>query len=150
SRRNSTKGSLRAKVVFTQDMAARIVERTRTFTAQYKPRNYYESMLIYYMAIAKAKLDRCQELAIEDYSRCVLRALHFWDDDQEARALEIAKNLERHPERTVQALRSCKKGAELMITYWSGLADAAGTNGGWDEAQERMAYDLLAVRVKLR
>jgi hypothetical protein len=131
-------------------MAARIVARTRTFTEQFKPMNDYEQMLITYMAVAKAKLDRCRELAIEDYRRCVLRALEFWDDDQEARALEIAKNLERHPERTVRALRSCKKGAELMITYWAGLADAARTNGGWDEAQQRLAYDLLAVRLELR
>jgi hypothetical protein len=150
SRRNALKGSLRAKVVFTPDMAARIVERTKTFTDQYKPRNDYERMLIADMAVAKARLDRCQELAIEDYSRCILRAHEFWDDDQEARALEIAKNLERHPERTVHALRSTKKGAELMITYWSDLADAARTNGGWDEAQQRLAYDLLAVRVELR
>jgi hypothetical protein len=131
-------------------MAARIVERTKTFTQQYQPRNDHERMLISDMAIAKAKLDRCQELAIEDYSRCILRAHEFWDDDQEAQALEIAKNLERHPERTVHALRSTKKGAELMITYWSGLADAARTNGGWDEAQQRLAYDLLSVRVELR
>jgi hypothetical protein len=150
SRRNALKGSLRSKVVFTPEMAARIVERTRIFTEQFKPRNDYERMLIADMAIAKAKLDRCQELTIEDYSRRVLRALNFWDDDQEARALEIARNLERQPERTVHALRATKKGAELMITYWAGLADAARTNGAWDEAQQRLAYDLLSVRVELR
>jgi hypothetical protein len=150
SRRNAVKGSLRAKVVFSDEMAARIVERNRIFTAQYKPKNKYEQMLVTDMAIAKAKLDRCHELAIEDYSRCVLRALDFWDDDQEALALEIARNLERQPERTIHALRQTKKGAELMITYWAGLADAARTNGGWDEAQQRLAYDLLAVRVELR
>jgi hypothetical protein len=150
SRRNALKGSLRSKVVFTDEMAARIVERTRIFTEQFKPRNYYESMIISDMAIAKAKLDRCQELAIEDYSRCVWRAFDFWDDDQNARALEIAKNLEKQPERTVHALRQSKKGAELMISYWAGLADAARTNGGWDEAQQRLANDLLAVRRELR
>jgi hypothetical protein len=150
SRRNALKGSLRAKVVFTPEMAARIVERTRIFTEHFKPRDDYEKMLISDMAIAKAKLDRCQELAIEDYSRCVWRAFDFWDDDQHARALEIAKNLERQPERTVHALRQSKKGAELMISYWAGLADAARTNGGWDEAQQRLAYDLLSVRVELR
>jgi hypothetical protein len=150
SRRNALKGSLRAKVVFTPEMAARIVERARICTEQFKPRNYYEIMLISDMAIAKAKLDRCQELAIEDYSRCALRALDFWDDDQKAQALEIAKNLERQPERTVHALLSTKKGAELLITYWAGLADAARTNGGWDEEQQRLAYDLLAVRRELR
>src|SRR5262249_8602394 len=113
-------------------------------------RNDYELMIISDMAIAKAKLDRCQELAIEDYSRCVWRAFDFWDDDQHARALEIAKNLEKQPERTVHALRQSKKGAELMISYWAGLADAARTNGGWDEAQQRLANDLLAVRRELR
>jgi hypothetical protein len=131
-------------------MAARIVERTRIFTEQFKPRNDYENMLISDMAIAKAKLDRCQELAIEDDTRRILRALDFWDDDQEARALEIARNLERQPERTVHALRQSKKGAELTITYWAGLADAARTNGAWDEAQQRLVYDLLAVRKELR
>jgi hypothetical protein len=150
SRRNALKDSLRAKVVFTDEMAARIVERNRILTEQFQPKNDYEKSLILDMAIAKAKWDHCQELAIEDYSRCVWRAFDFWDDDQEARALEIAKNLERQPERTVHALRSSKMGAELMITYWSGLADAARTNGGWDEAQQRLAFDLLAVRVELR
>jgi hypothetical protein len=37
-----------------------------------------------------------------------------------------------------------------MIEYWTGLADAARTNGGWDDAQQRLAYDLLAVRQELR
>jgi hypothetical protein len=36
SRRNALKGSLRAKVVFTPEMAARIVERNRIFTEQFK------------------------------------------------------------------------------------------------------------------
>jgi len=150
SRGNAVKDSLRSKVVFTPVMAAAIAVLKRIFTTQFQPQTEYEQMLISDMAIAKAKLDRAGELLLLDGERVVERAVDFWDVDQTASALAISRSLSRNPERTVHTLGNTKRGAELLISYWTGLATALGTNGGWDEAQRRLAYDLLGVREELR
>src|SRR5262249_23919807 len=62
----------------------------------------------------------------------------------------ISKSLGRSPEQAVQILRSTMKGAELLISYWTGLAAAHEANGDWDPAQRSLAYDLLGVRKELR
>jgi hypothetical protein len=107
-------------------------------------------MLIGNMAVAKAKLDVCQEQLVLDEDRRMQRVLTFWDVDEEAQALEKSQSLSKRPERTVLALGWTKKGAELLISYWTGLAAAARLHGDWDEPQRRMAYDLLGVREELR
>src|SRR5262249_3289096 len=121
SRANACKDSLTSSVVFTPEMAAAIAEMNRILTEEYKPRTPFERMIILDMAVAKARLDLARDHSVRDYQRCILRALHFWDHDEEARALEIYKYMDRYPARTVHALGETKKGAELLISYWKGL-----------------------------
>ena len=37
-----------------------------------------------------------------------------------------------------------------MLRTWAGLRTAADVNGGWDEAQCRLAKDMLGIRLELR
>jgi hypothetical protein len=144
------KDSLRSKVVFTPEVSALIVERARVFTEECRPRTEHERMLIGDMAVAKAKLDVCQEQMVLDEDRRMQRVLTFWDVDEEARALEKSQSLSKRPERKALALGWTKKGADLLISYWTALAAAARLHGDWDEPQRRLAYDLLGVREELR
>jgi hypothetical protein len=150
SRANALKDSLRSKVVYTPEIAAAIVELTKIFTEQHRPRTAYERMLISDMAVAKAKLDHTRKLGVLDHERRIIRALYFWDADHDARALALSKNLARDPEHTAHALGWTYAGAKLMVSYWEGLAVALRKNGDWDEVQRRLAYDRLRVRVELR
>jgi hypothetical protein len=150
SRCNSLKHSLCSKVVFSPDLAAAIIERTEILTEQFKPRNAYERMLIADMGIAKAKYDFANVLLVEDHFRCLDRAYFHWDADHEERAIDVSKHLERDCEKTVHTLARTKKGAELLVSYWEGLAEAAETNGDWDDAQRQLAFNLLGVRPDLR
>jgi hypothetical protein len=150
SRANSLKESLRSKVVFTPEMAAAIVDRTRIFTEQYRPRNDFERMIIANMAIEKAQLDHANEILIRDYDRCLERALNWWDVDHEERAIQVSKRLEKDCRKTVHTLEWTKKGAELLISYWEGLGEAVESNGDWDQEQRLLAYNLLKVRPELR
>src|SRR5262245_25861839 len=77
SRANAVKDSLRSKVVFTPEVAALVVERTKIFTEEYRPQTEHERMLISDMAIAKARFDRAQELLALDEHRRMLRVLEF-------------------------------------------------------------------------
>jgi hypothetical protein len=137
---NALKDSLASKTVFTPEMAAAIVERTRIFTQQYKPQNEHEQMLIYDMAVAKAQWDHATELLIRDHYRCVDRAYHWWDVDHTERALDVSKRLERDCQKTAHTLGWTKKGAELLISFWEGLGEALQSNGDWDEPQRRLCY----------
>ena len=73
SRENSVKSSLRSKVVFSTDMAGRILERNWILDSQFHPKTRYEQMLIADMALAKARIDRCAELLIDNENRYIDR-----------------------------------------------------------------------------
>src|SRR6267378_6097135 len=41
-----------------------------------------------------------------------------------------------------------RQGADWLIERWEGLGEALGTNGGWDEPQRRLAFDLLVFQAE--
>src|SRR5262249_7856586 len=62
----------------------------------------------------------------------------------------LGARLSRDPQRVARALEATKQGAEWSLLHWGGLADVVETNGVWDEAQRRLALDLLGVPHVLR
>jgi hypothetical protein len=150
SRANAVKSSLRSKVVFSADMASRILERNSVLEDQFDPQTRYEQMLVADMALAKARIDRSAELLTANEDRAVDRTLNYWEHDQEARALKLKKRLARDPEGIAHALSGFKQGAELLIRDWQGLAVAIETTGDWNEDQRSLALDLLGVSHVLR
>ena len=150
SRENAVKSSLRSKVVFSKDMASRILERNWILDSQFRPQTRYEHMLIADMALAKARMDRAAELQVESEDRYIDRTIDYWDHDQETRALKLKARLSRSPERVAHDLSGFKQGADLMITAWQGLASSLEITGDWNEEQRQLSLDLRGVPQVLR
>jgi len=102
------------------------------------------------MARATAKLDRCTELSIIDLQRGIDRAGLCWEADRRKAADDLGARLTKDPGRVARALSRSRQGADWKIERWEGLGEALEANGGWDEAQRRLAFDLLGVEPELR
>jgi hypothetical protein len=135
----------RARVVFSDDMAEAIRQRKAMLTEQFQPQTEYQHTLISDMAVARVKLDRAEELMPGNCDRVVERALNFWDHDQKTAAVNLAARLPKDPARFAHMLAGTKHGAALMIERWDALARIARSCGDWDQAQRRMALDLLGI-----
>ena len=85
SRENSVKSSLRSKVIFSKDMAGRILDRNATLDEEFNPKTRYELMLVADMALAKARADRSAELQTENDNRYIDRTVDHWEQDQHER-----------------------------------------------------------------
>jgi hypothetical protein len=145
SRASSFFHGFRARVVFSDDMAEAIRQRKAMLTEQFRPSTEYQRSLISDMAVARVKLDRAEELMPGNCDRVVKRALDFWDQDRKTAALNLAARLPKDPARYAHVLAGTKHGAALMIERWDSLAHVARSCGHWDEAQRRMALDLLGI-----
>jgi hypothetical protein len=102
------------------------------------------------MARAGARLERLDELMIIDLKRVIERAELCWEADRGKEADALGARLQKEPWRVARALARSLQGADWMIEKWVGLAAALKSNGGWDEAQRSLAFDLLAVDPELR
>ena len=132
------------------DMASRILERNWILDSEFHPKTRYQQMLIADMALAKARLDRCAELLIDNENRYIDRTLDYYEYDQRVRAVRLLEKIGRFPERTALGLSGFKQGVELMITTWQGLANALVHNGDWDDDQRRLSLDLMGLPIVLR
>jgi hypothetical protein len=150
SRRNALKDGLRAKVLLPDGLEAVIAARTAEFDEQFQPESPYETWLVGEIAQATAKLDRCAELTIIDLERGIDRALLCWEADRRKAADALAARLPRDPGRVARALSGSRQGADWMIEHWEGLGAVLQAHGGWDDAQRRLAFDLLGVAPELR
>jgi transposase-like protein len=78
------------------------------------------------------------------------RAEVCWERDRDEIACELLARLPKNPMRVSRELAGTKEGNTLLIAHWEGLGDVLRTNGGWDEAQRALAFDLLGVPAVLR
>ena len=150
SRRNAMKHGLRARVILPDDLAAAVAERTALLRDEFEASTEYEEWLVGEMARAMARLDRCAEMAVADLRRCVDRAALCWEDDRKKAVEDLAARLPKEPSRVVRALRQSRQGADWLLERWEGLDESLRSLGGWDEAQRRLAFDLLGVPLELR
>jgi hypothetical protein len=150
SKANSFQHGLRAKIVFSDEMAQAILERTRMLEDQFMPVGGYEHSLIHDMAVARVKLDIAADLLVANADRVVSRARDFWDFDRRERALKLLRRLPKNPAYLAHKLGGTKQGALLMIERWEGLVQAALAAGDWDEAQRQVALDLLGTALEMR
>ena len=77
------------------------------------------------------------------------RALTFWDDDQRLAVERSAARLARDPARIVGELRITPQGCDWLIQRWGMLA-AIADRQVWNEAQQKIAYNLLGTPPDLR
>lgn len=150
SRRNALKHGMRAEVVFPEDLAAVIAERTGQFNAQFQPVGPYEEWLIGQVAVNSAMIDRCAEVSAAELHRLAARASLCWDQDRQLAAAELGSKLSKDPSRIAAGLHTSKHGVAWLIERWDDLGEALRRSGLWDEAQWTLAFDLLGTPRALR
>ena len=115
-------------------------------SATSSPQTPYQEWLVGEIATATVQLDHCHELMLLDLRRCIDRGRLCWDGDRR----DVVERLGAQAAQGAGAggagrWRATKQGAEWLLEPGRGWAQALGTNGGWDEAQRRLAFDLLGV-----
>jgi hypothetical protein len=141
---------MRARVLLPDDLAALADQRKAELAREFEPQTAYEGLLVGEIALASARLERCAALAIGDLRRGIERAETCWDDDRRQRVEDRAARLTRDPARVAKALARSRQGADWLIERWEGLGEVLKNLGTWDDAQRRLAFDLLGVPVELR
>src|SRR5262249_7106353 len=63
---------------------------------------------------------------------------------------ELGSKLANDPARIANALRNTRHGADWLIERWEALGEILQNTGSWDEAQHRLAFDLLGIPLDLR
>ena len=150
SRRNAIKSGFRSRIVFPEELAAKIDQRAVEFTRDFAPRPGFESFLVRDMAVASVRIEQCAAQLVVDLQRVIDRAEVCWDADRRMIAADLGAKLRLDPPRVAQALRNSREGADWMIARWECLGATARSGGGWDDDQRRLAHDLLGVAPELR
>jgi hypothetical protein len=151
SRGNAVKHGMRGKVVFPEEIASRIDDRTRDYTAELKPQTGLERWLVFEMARTSVQVEVCANLRLLDQRRVLDRAAGpCWEVDAKGRAQRLAAKLPSDPARVAWALECTKQGTLLLIDHWKCLGDAIASNSGLDDGQRALAFDLLGVPQVLR
>ncbi len=153
ARRNALTHGLAAEKLLLPDgeaevIAARIVEWTPCLLP--KDADAYDAWLVEEMVVSSVRIDRCHAHESALRSRQATRATLCWDLDREADAEELGATLAKAPARVSRKLQRTKQGCAWMIGRWEGLGHIWEGKGDWDEAQKRLALDLLGTPKELR
>ena len=149
SRRNALKHGLRARFLLPDDLAAAVAERTADFADEFA-RDALRGVLVGEMGLATARLERCAAMSLADLGtrRPPRRALLGGGPAAGRRGPR--RPAPEGPGAGARALRRTRQGADWLIERWEALGEVLRTNGGWDDAQRRLAFDLLGVPPELR
>src|SRR5262249_44113349 len=144
--RNSLGDGLRSRVVFPEEMAARIDDRKAKLTEQLRPRNELENMLIYEISRTSVQEETAEEKMLLDDKR--VRAeddTSTWDDERTEEADALGARLGRDPYRHQKTLARSKHGAKWLLDHWIVLNEMLITNGCLNDLQRAFCFDLLGV-----
>lgn len=152
ARRNAlTHGLTGAGDVLTPDDQDAVDRRLAEWADDFPVDTPARAWLLRRLVVMSVRLDDCA--AHQD----ALRAYHAdrarsdgWTVDRRAEAEDLAAALARRPARTVAALARTRHGCDWLVTRWRSLADAAASGTPWDDAQRRLALDLLGTPPELR
>jgi hypothetical protein len=150
SRRNALKHGLRAKVLTPDEMIDDVMNRTVDFVKELQPRTVYQEWLVSQIVLATVQLDRCAALGIVDLQRRINHAEPCWELDRRRDIGALASGLKTNPDRVQRALEATRHGVDWLLEHWDGLAEVLDDVGAWDEAQTRLALDLLGTPPELR
>jgi hypothetical protein len=150
SRRNALKHGLTAvEVVPDEDMDV-VERRVAAYRERLQPEDLDEEVMARQMAVDSVIGERCGKVMCSLIVRHAQRAEACWDLDRRAEAEELAAKLARDPARVCHALRATRHGCELLAERWEGLGRVLEHNGGWNDAQNALALDLLGIPHELR
>ena len=149
SRRNALKHGLAgAGLVLPCEESTAVERRIAEWHSSLKPFDNYETWLLEVVAVESIRVDLCrvQDRVLREEQ--IRRAGESWADDQRQAALELAARLAKNPA-VAAKLRKTVAGASILLERWQLLSRAL-ANGGWSEAQDELAYDLLGTPIGLR
>jgi hypothetical protein len=107
-------------------------------------------MLVRDMAVSSARVERSTSLAVVDLVRTAGRAGEWWDEDREMSIEDYGSRLAKDPSRIACGLMNSRHGCLWLAARWEALAEIARKTGKWDDAQRRLAFDMLGVSAELR
>ena len=123
--------------------ASAVLERSKLWQHTLKPQSAFHAWLVDQVSITSMKLERAGRMERRFRDRNVIRAESCWDLDRRREVEEIAADLSKRPASVVNRLRTTLQGREWLIDRWAILARIAERDGGWDESQRSLAFDLL-------
>ena len=145
SRANSVKRGLRSKLLFPLEMKEAIDELAAAFSLQMKPCTSLEKWMVQEMARSSVQCDECSDQLLIDKVRIIERVGISWDDDCAERSEKLSLKLPVAPYNVQRALARTKHGALYLINQLTLLGEAVETNGGLDDPQRQVLYDLLGI-----
>jgi hypothetical protein len=137
-------------VVFPEEIAERIRERTLRLIADLQPATELHRILIGEIARTSVQVEKCRELMEEDDLRAFARIETTWDADRRREVSRLAARLPVDCRRVVLDLEETKQGAEYCLEEWNALGASVEANGGVTEEQRQHMCDLLGINPILR
>ncbi|MBX6316296.1 MAG: hypothetical protein IRY99_25800, partial [Isosphaeraceae bacterium] len=151
ARANAVKHGLAgAGICLPEDLEAERQKKVAAYTADLGPRTEFERDLVACLATAAVRLARCVAMEEAELGRLAERAARCWAEDRRAEAEGLGERLAKSPTRAVSLLWQSAAGVAWLLERWKGLGRALEQQGGWDEAQWRLASDLLGIAPELR
>ncbi|MFO0906970.1 MAG: hypothetical protein U0794_01170 [Isosphaeraceae bacterium] len=123
-------------------LAARVAQRKEDFRETYPTRTSADESLYDELCTASVLLEIARAEQNSLLVESVARAHDFWDADRMAGAMELAKDIQKHPELTVARLMQSHHGCLWIMDKWEFLL-REWTEGRWGRGQETLAHELL-------
>jgi hypothetical protein len=149
---NSTKHSLRSRVLLPQELEAAKLRYRADLTRRYEPATSEEQFWVSDMAHCMALLDRCKELSLADLYNGLNTARDDsdWNDARGMAAEKLGKRLRSQPSFVAGQLDQSLHGAEWKIVRWDGIRHIVREKGSADPDLHRLACDLMGLPLELR
>ena len=139
-----------AKVLTPDEMIDDVMNRTADFAKEFQPRTTYQEWLVGEIALATVRIDRCAALSIVDLQRRINHAGPCWDLDRRRDVAALGAGLKtrsgprparpwKRPPRRRLADQALGRPGQVLERL-----------GDWNDAQQRLALDLLGTPPELR
>jgi uncharacterized protein (UPF0335 family) len=151
SRSNSLKHGLSgAGVVFPDEEAEAVRQRTEDWAEDFHPDTKYGQWLAGQVALESLRIERCQQRDLALRIHLAERARTSWEEDRERAAEAIGEGLAKRPGLAVSCLQGTAQGCDWLLDRWRGLQAILEHQGQWADAHRALAFDLLRIPVELR
>ncbi len=151
TRRNALKTGLAGRgVVLPHDVEAAVAERVEQWIEALRPADHFQRWAVAQAAMESVRVEHCQRQEADQRALLAFRAELSWDEVRALDAAALAETLARKPALVSRQLRTTAQGCAALLGRWELLKLILIASGGWDDAQQAMALDLLGVPVALR
>jgi len=151
SRRNALKHGMAAeKLVLPHEEVEVIAARIVAWTPSFQPQDAYGGWLVEQLVVSSVQVEQCQAHANSLRTVQAARATLCWQTDRACDAEDLGASLGKAPATVARRLRATRQGCDWLLSRWVGLGRVLEVKGGWDEAQTRLALDMLGIPKELR